>query len=44
MHVSMYESMRMAEWLGVSQLAHINVTLVRFSASYVSECIPMQSM
>ena len=44
MGVSMCESKRAAEWLGVSQLAHIHVTFVWFNASYVSEFIPMQSV
>ena len=44
MFVSMCESNRAAEWLGISQLAHIHFTLVWFNASYVSEFIPMQSV
>ena len=44
MLVSMCVSNRAAEWLGVSQLAHIHVTFVWFNASYVSEFIPMQSV
>ena len=44
MLVSMCESKRAAEWLGVSQLAHIHVTFVWFNASYVSEFIRMQSV
>ena len=44
MHVSMYECKRATEWFGVSQLAHIHVTFVRFSSSYVSESITMQSL
>ena len=43
MHGLMYESKRAAEWFGVSQLAHIHVTFVRYSASYLSESITMQS-
>ena len=38
--VSMYDHKRTGEWMGVSQLAHIHVTLVWFSASYVSEFMP----
>ena len=44
MHVSMYESNRSAEWLGVSQLAHIHVTFVWSSVSYVTEFMPMLSV